>query len=115
MNDIQELLKLSPPVILVLGLNFLGLGLKKSPMPNWTIPIILSLTGLVVYPHIAETGSVGFEVRNPDVLLAVYGFALGAASVGLNQVFRQIFGRFMDGAEEKKVAEQPKPDSVQQP
>ena len=103
MNDIEELLKLSPPVILVLCLNILGVGLKKTPMlPNWIIPIILSLTGLVVYPYIAETGSVAFQVRNPDVLLAVYGFALGAASVGLHQVFRQIFGRLIEGPDEKK-------------
>lgn len=114
MNELEELLKLSPPVILVLSLNILGVGLKKSPIPNWTIPIVLSLVGLFVYPYIAETGSVGFEVRNPDVLLAVYGFALGAASVGLNQVFRQIFGRLIEGPDEKKT-EQPKPDSVKQP
>lgn len=103
MNELTELLQASPPIALALALNVLGVALKKSPLPNWVIPTVLPVIGAFAYPFIAETGKVGFTVRNPDVLLGVYGFVIGSASVGLNQIFRQFLGRLTEGPEEKKT------------
>lgn len=93
MNELTELLQASPPVALAIALNFLGLGLKKSPVANWLIPLLLPAVGAAVYPFIADAGKINFECRNPMALMAVYGFAIGSASVGLNQMLRQFLGR----------------------
>lgn len=103
MNEFTDLLQSSPPVALALALNVVGLALKKAPVPNWIIPLVLPVLGALLYPFIAEAGKVNFECRNPDVLLGVHGAMIGAGSVGINQMLRQFLGR--KEAEE----EQPKP------
>lgn len=93
MSDIMEFIQASPPIALAVALNFLGLGLKKSPIADWLIPLLLPAVGAAVYPFIAEAGRINFECKNPMALMAVYGFAIGAGSVGLHQALRQFIGR----------------------
>jgi hypothetical protein len=93
MNELTDILQASPPIALAIALNLLGLAWKKMPVANWMIPIVLPLIGAVVFPFIAERGKINFECQNPAILLGVYGFAIGAASVGLNQMLRQFIGR----------------------
>jgi prepilin signal peptidase PulO-like enzyme (type II secretory pathway) len=93
MNELTTLLQSSPPIALAIGLNLLGLALKTSPIKNWLIPILLPVMGAAVYPFISEQGAINFQVKNPDALQAVYGFVIGAGSVGLNQMLRQFTGR----------------------
>lgn len=93
MNGLTELLQASPPIALAIALNFLGLALKKSPLANWMIPLVLPIAGAVVYPFIAEPAKINFECKNPMLLMGVYGFAIGAGSVGINQMLRQFLGR----------------------
>lgn len=93
MNELTELLQASPPIALAIALNFLGLGLKKSPLADWLIPLLLPAIGAAVYPFIADAGKINFECKNPMALMAVYGFAIGAGSVGLHQALRQFTGR----------------------
>lgn len=100
MNELTDLLQSSPPMALALALNVVGLCLKKTPAPNWVIPLVLPVIGALVYPQIAEPGKVNFECRNPAVLLGIYGFVIGSGSVGLNQMVRQFLGR-KDASEEK--------------
>lgn len=98
-EDIFDILQASPPVALAVGLNVLGYILKKSPVANWMIPIILSLLGALVFPYISDVGKINFQCRQPMVLLGVYGFCIGAGSVGLNQMARQFLGRKNDAGD----------------
>lgn len=93
MNELTELLQSSPPIALALALNAVGLALKRSPIACWLIPFILPILGAAAYPFIAEPGKVNFECRNPDLLLAIYGFVIGSGSVGINQMLRQFLDR----------------------
>lgn len=93
MNEIMEIVQSSPPIALAIALNLLGLALKKSPIQNWIIPLALPVAGAIAYPFIAESGKINFECKNPDMLLAVYGFVIGSGSVGLNQMLRQFLDR----------------------
>lgn len=92
MNELTEILQASPPIALAVALNLLGLALKKSPIADWLIPLLLPAIGAGVYPFIAEAGKINFECKNPMLLMGVYGFAIGAGSVGLNQMLRQLIG-----------------------
>lgn len=103
MEQLTDLIQSSPPVALALALNVVGIGLKRTAIPNWIIPLALPVIGAVVYPMIAEPGKVNFECRNPAVLLGVYGFVIGSGSVGLNQMLRQFLGR--NDSEEKQQTE----------
>ena len=101
MMELTDILQASPPLALAVALNVVGEALKRSPVPNWMLPLILPLLGALAYPFIAEAGKVNYEVARPDVLLGIYGFCIGAASVGLNQMFRQFLGRRGADAEVK--------------
>lgn len=95
MIDLKEILELSPPVALLVGLMLLGFYLKRSPFPSWVIPIALAALGAVVYPLIAEVGKVSFHVANPAILNAVFGLLIGFAASGLQGQFRNILERFL--------------------
>lgn len=93
MSEITDIMQASPPIALAIALNLLGLALKNSPIQNWMIPLLLPVIGSAAYPFIAERGKVNFECANPVVLLAIYGFVIGAGSVGFNQMLRQFLDR----------------------
>ena len=112
MDQIKQLLELSPPVLLALGLNFLGLGLKRSPIKNWTIPFLLIAAGAMVYPLIADVSKVSFQCQNPYALNAVFGAVIGGCSIGLNQAFRQILYRFGWRDDEWKDPDPPAADPL---
>lgn len=85
----DQIFELSPPILLAVVLNLIGLFLKKSPLADWVIPLVLILLGAVVYPFIAEVGKVSYAVSSPTIFNGVMGAAIGGFSVGANQVFRQ--------------------------
>ena len=91
----SDILEYSPPVALAIALNLLGLALKKSPVANWLIPLLLPFIGMGVYPFISLP--MHYQVPNPTVLMAVYGFCIGAGSVGLNQAIKQVIGAKKNG------------------
>jgi hypothetical protein len=81
---LNDLLQLSPPLLLALALNLIGYALRASPIPNWTIPFLLMSAGGVAGPYILADG---------DALLAervLRGVVLGGFAVGLNQAWRQL-------------------------
>lgn len=85
-TEISDLFQLSPPVLLVVGLNAVGAVLKRiPPLPNWTIPLILMALGGVAFPFIAEVGMVSYNCKNPEVLNSVFGVIIGASATGLHQ------------------------------
>jgi hypothetical protein len=88
-TNLNEIVQLSPPIALALGLNIVGAAIKKIGRLDSAIPLVLISLGAVIYPFISEMGKVDYECRNPMVLLGIYGALIGSASVGLNQMFRQ--------------------------
>lgn len=78
-------------LLLVLVLNVLGFVLKHTPVPNRFIPLVIIIVGTVVHPAIASPGTVGPDFRNPTMVLALYGFLLGALAWTLHSVaFRHL-------------------------
>lgn len=91
--DLDQITQLSPPVVLVLALWVLGVALKKSPWSDWLIPFALPVAGAILFPLIAETGSVSYSVKSPTVFNGIIGFFLGGASVCFDQQIWQFFNR----------------------
>lgn len=88
--DINSLFQLAPPLVLLLALNVVGLGLKRSPVPDWLIVWILPGLGAALYPQVADwTGTASYHVKHVIVLNALYGVAIGGLSVWGNQLLRQ--------------------------
>lgn len=91
-NSLWEQLTHAPShLLLLLALLFLGMLIKKSPLPNWTIPWLLAIVGAIVYPLIASPTNMdpsfreGAEVK----VLALYGFLLGIGTVVFHRWVRQ--------------------------
>lgn len=94
MNEIENILKMSPPFLLALVLTGFGKVLKATPrIPDWSIPYILPIIGAVIYPWVADAAMLTAKVSHPTVLNALYGVGIGGWAVGLNQAFRQWPGR----------------------
>ena len=96
MNEITDILKLSPPLLLVVALGCLGKVIKCIPkVPNWIIPIVLPIVGAILYRSIGTAFPLPWiaEVHSPGVVYAVMGFVLGSAAVGFHQAWQQWIGR----------------------
>ena len=93
MEQLTEILKMSPPVAFVLVLNGIGMILSKA---TWCkgdyIPIIMLALGAGIWPFLADTGNVAFTARNPTLLNGVYGAALGLGAVGAHQLVSRLMG-----------------------
>ena len=90
---IENVTQLSPPALLAVALYGLGFVLKKSPMPDWLIPFVLPCVGAIVFPFIADTSEVNFNVKSPAAFHAVIGFCIGGASVAMNEAGKQFLNR----------------------
>lgn len=104
MELINDVMKMSPPVALGAVLFVLGAILKRSPLPDWVVPVLLSAIGGASFPFLIPASQVGFECPYPQALLAVYGALIGLAPTGLHQAFKQ----FSKGKDEPQK-EPPKP------
>lgn len=84
MNDILEGIKgaadyiQSAPlsVLTILALNALGYGIKFTPLPNRSIPLLLMLVGALIMMSLAPMPA----GRNPMVLLGLMGWIFGAVA-----------------------------------
>jgi len=83
-------MQLSPPALLSLTLFFIGMILKRSPISDWMIPLILAVLGGLIFPYIAETGKLNYQVRNPFLLHSLFGVALGAVPTWAKESLKQI-------------------------
>lgn len=91
--DLDQITQLSPPVALAAALWVLGVGLKRSPVPDWLIPFLLPIAGAIAFPFIADTSEVNFNVKSPAMFHAVIGFCIGGASVAMNEAAKQFTNR----------------------
>lgn len=106
MNEIEQLLKLSPPVAASLALLVCGKLLKLSPIPNRWIPLVLCLLGAGIFPWMAPA-QVGVE--HPVVHNAILGFLAGGGAVGIHSVFVRLGSNGQDKPAETKPTEEKKP------
>lgn len=88
--DFDQLLELSPPVLLALCLSLSGVFLKKSRVQNWLIPWMLMSVGALIFPFIADVATKEIHSRNPIFYHAVIGAAIGGLSVGAHQAISQL-------------------------
>lgn len=82
---------MSPPILLIVGINFLMWLIKYSlPIfPRNKIPLVCALTGTLVFPILGNDGNVPYQFSSVLVGKLLYGFILGCASVGVHQLFIQ--------------------------
>lgn len=93
----NEIYQIGAPFALAAVLNIVGFALKKSPSPDWLIPIIIMMLGGVAFPFIADYSKITYECKNPQVLMAIFGVGIGGVSVGLHQGMKQFLGRNGNG------------------
>lgn len=75
---VEDLLKSSPPVALLMCLIIISralLGIKF--FNNDYIPLFLCITGTVVYPFIGDRSAVSYNIPYPWVMNAVLGGGMG--------------------------------------
>ena len=97
MNEIEQLLKLSPPFLLIVALMYLGKTLKSTPrVPDWTVPWILPLVGGILYTYLGPAFPLPWiaQVECPKVVYGIIGFVCGSTAVGFHQVWRQFVTRY---------------------
>ena len=93
MEQLTEILKMSPPVVFVVVLNGIGLILSNAKwFKSDYIPLTMLVLGAGVWPFLAETGNVAFTARHPMLLNGVYGAALGLGAVGAHQLVSKLLG-----------------------
>lgn len=83
--DIEQLLKVPAPVLLVLALNILAVVIRRTPLTNWLIPFIVLGLGTVVYPRITSAANTVFT-QSETWTLYVQGFFLGGFSLGADSL-----------------------------
>lgn len=102
MNEIEQLLKLSPPLLLIAALTCLGKTLKGTPkVPDWAVPWILPLVGGIIYTYLGPAFPLPWiaQVECPKVVYGLIGFVCGSTAVGFHQAWKQFVNR--DAAETK--------------
>jgi hypothetical protein len=89
----SDIATLSPPLLLAVVLNGVGIFLKRSPLKDWTIPFILMPLGAIIYPFIADVTDLHKGTGNPIAYRVVVGTAIGIISVGVHSTFKQFLTR----------------------
>jgi hypothetical protein len=112
MTESADISTLSPPVLLALVLNGIGLFLKRSPINDWLIPFILIALGAIIYPFIADVAEVAEGTRNATAYRVVVGAAIGVVSVGAHATIKQFLGRKNGTGQTDYIR---KPESQNQP
>lgn len=87
--DPSAILKMSPPVLLLAGLNLVGWVVKQTPLARWTIPCLLLLLGAAVWPFMGDWRKIGFDVPYPVVMMVFQGLCIGGGAVGIHQGIKQ--------------------------
>lgn len=108
MNEIEQLLELSPPFLLIVALAYLGKMLKSTPrVPDWTVPWILPAVGGVLYTYLGPAFPLPWiaKVTHPGVVYGLIGFVCGSTAVGFHQAWKQ----FITQREETKQNGDAKP------
>lgn len=103
-----EILDFSPPVGLGVGLLMLGFFLKRSPLADWLIPLLIMVTGAAIYPFIAEIGKVSATITNPNLYNAVIGAGIGGLVTGGHQAVKQFLKDRKGDTTFTKKPEEPK-------
>lgn len=102
----EDILKLSVPVFLLVFLNVVGWIVKSATnLNNKHIPLILAFLGAILLPVLLyfEPGDYK-EMGNFQPKAFLLGFIIGGAAVGANQLIRQYLPNY------PQPTPQPKPE-----
>lgn len=92
---IERLFELSPHLLMVLCISFVLWALRRFRHPPTTfLPFLAMAIGAIVYPQIAEIGKVSYKVEFPQMILHMWGMALGALAFVFNGQFGKLVERF---------------------
>lgn len=92
---VDSILKMSPPVALMVGLNSVMYFLRRTPkLPMWLVPWIIMFLGSTIYPLITHSGDMIFSVPYPVVAQAIIGLIIGFSAIGSHRLFEQTVWRF---------------------
>lgn len=84
--DIESILKVPAPVVLLLVLNILAVAIRRIPRAsNWAIPFVMFGLGTLIYPRITTPANTVFSSAETWTLY-LQGFLLGAASLGADSL-----------------------------
>lgn len=79
---VDYVLSLNNPMLLIVFLNMVGFLIKKSPINDTFIPLILVILGAIIYPLLVDK-------TIPLVKAIMFGALFGGTSIGVNQLYRQ--------------------------
>lgn len=99
LNDfVKQMFALRIELVIILCLNLLGFFLKQfSFFPNKYIPAILLVLGMTVYMLVGNPGAVENTIRHPSLVLAMWGFLLGAMAVFLHEKVLRYLEKIIPG------------------
>lgn len=96
----NELIQLSPILLVMFALNVLGKGLKSAAwIPDKVIPLVLPIVGGIAYPFVGKLQPLPFlDKVTPGTDLTVLYVAVGIGCGGLAVWGNQLWRQFKDGA-----------------
>lgn len=117
MFDIEEVLKIPAPILLIVALNVIAACIRRIPgVSNWWIPFAVLGLGTLIYPQITTKENTTFNQTGPFVLY-LQGFMLAAASFGADSLlakfdfYKRLTGSFQDAYTQGKApGEVPTPE-----
>lgn len=99
---VQQIQSWPAAVLLAVCLIVIGVVLKSLALfPNKFIPVTILLGGALINLLIGDPGQVDPAQRHPDVILAMWGFCVGAAAWVAHAVFLKRFEKYLPFLEEK--------------
>lgn len=85
----EQLINAPAHLLLLVVLMFLGMIIKKSPLPNYWIPWFIVAAGVVTYPFLASPQNVDPSYPNPTFVLHIYGGLLGGGAIVAHVLLRK--------------------------
>lgn len=86
----EQLIHAPAHLLLLVVLMFLGMIIKKSPLPNYWIPWFIVVAGVVTYPFLASPQNVDPSYPNPTFVLHIYGGLLGIGAIIAHVFLRKL-------------------------
>lgn len=86
----EQLIHAPSHLLLLVVLIVIGILIKKSPTPNWTIPWLLVTIGAVGYPFLASPTNIDPSFPNPTMVLHIYGGLLGIGAIVAHTFLRKV-------------------------
>jgi chromate transport protein ChrA len=83
---IERLHALSPTALMMICISLILRAMKLSRLArqeDWVFAVVAMTIGGIVYPQIAEISKVSYDVKFPEMVLTMFGIAMGGLTVTL--------------------------------